>query len=242
MQLKPEMLAQQLHIENRLRYLNINSRPNLQKDDARLEKGKSDTDSTSTSSLASTKSPHLQQSRKLNRQRRPKCKILCPMPANQESNKPPLPIDLLFNTRHQTNRASIQYSHGGVVVKSKAKLPGPFGVEPLNFHTGTSGAKTKVHFPSSGKKSDKCGPKQKWKNNKTVIYEIIFDGDKHIPENSLPSNRQTHAWQEHAQTIPVFVPSLEQEQAMLPKRFSRSTLQSRSPTSSMFNNKIFYAE
>ena len=186
MQLKPEMLAQQSLIESRLRNLDLNARPNLRNGDSRSEKVKSDIEGTSAASLMNVKSPHLQQSRKLKRQRRPKPKMWCPMPADQESQLH-LPMDLSFNARSQFNRASTIYKHpaNDVTVHGKVRLHDSFGIG--SFHTGISGTKAQVQFPISSKKSNKSDVKEKRTNNRTATYHIIFNRDKHIPENRLLS-------------------------------------------------------
>ena len=233
MQLKPELLAQQLLIENRLRNVDLSTHPDLQRDSVRSGREKSDTESTNATSLAHAKSTHLQQTRKLRRQRRPKPKMWCPLPANEESHQQ-LPIDLSFNTRSQVTR----HPNSDVAVNSKARLHNQFG-----NHAGIVGKKSHVQFPRSDEKSNKSDLKMK---QRTATYHIIFDQDKHTQRNNLPSAGQAQVCREyHSQaTIPVFIPSLEQEQAMIPKRFSKLTaLQLKPPaTSNVITDRLFYVE
>lgn len=72
-----------------------------------------------------------------------------------------------------------------------------------------------------------------------------FYQDKRTQGNSLPPASQAQVWRaENIQaTIPIFVPSIEQEQAMIPKRFSKLTaLQLKLSISDMITDKLFYAE
>ena len=171
MQLKPEMLAQQSLIESRLRNLDLNAHPN---GDSTSEKGKNTTsDGTSAVSLVNAKSPHLQQSHKLKRQRRLNSKMWCPMPTNHESHQ--LPIDLSFKDRSHDNRASNDVAG----VNSRTRLYGLFGVG--SFHAGkfcTKQAKMHAQFPRVVEKyctkSSKSEPKQTWTKNGTLTYQIIF--------------------------------------------------------------------
>ena len=236
MQLKPELLAQQLLIEKRLRNVDLNTRPDLQKEDARSGREKKDTESTnSTTLLAHAKSSHLQQTRKLRRQRQGRPKMWHPLPANEEPHQQ-FPIDLSFNTgRSQATRIP----NSDVAVNCKARLYNQFGIG--SNHAGITGREAQVKIPRRDKKSNKSDLKDK---QRTVTYHIIFDHDKHTQGNNSPG--QARAWRESQSqaTIPVFVPSLEQEQAMIPKRFSKLTALQLKPsaTSSVITDRLFYAE
>ena len=241
MQLKPELFAQQLLIEKRLQKVDLNARPDLQKDDIRSGREKSDTKGTDAASLVHAKSSHLQQTRKLRRQRQPKPKMWYPLPANDESHQQ-LPVDLSFNSRSQANRISTKNPNSDVAINSKTRLHNQYGFG--SFHSEIPGKKLpQVRLPRSGEKSNKTiDLKEK---RKTATYHIIFDQDKRTQGNSLPPASQAQAWkQEHSQTIPVFVPSLEQEQAMIPKRFSKLTALQVNPSapSSVVTDRFFNAE
>ena len=119
-QLKPELLAQQFLIENRLQNIDLNARLGLQRDSVKSGREKNDTEGTSDTSLAHVKLTYLQQTCKLRRQRQPKPKMWCPLPANEESYQQ-LPIDLSFNTRSQATR----HPNSDVAVNSKARLHNP---------------------------------------------------------------------------------------------------------------------
>ena len=240
MQLKPKLLAQQLLIEKRLRKVDLNARPDLQKDNVRSGREKSDTEGNDAASLAHAKSSHLQQTRKLRRQRQPKPKMWHPLPANDEPHQQ-LPVDLSFNTRSQANRISTKNPNSDVAINSKTRLHNQFGFG--SFHSGIPGKKmAQVQLPRSGKSNKTIDLKEK---RRTATYHIIFYQDKRTQGNSLPPASQAQAWkQEHSQTIPVFVPSLEQEQAMIPKRSSKLTALQVNPSapSSVVTDRFFNAE
>ena len=255
MQLKPELLAQQLLVEKRLRNVDPNTHPDLQKDVARSGREKSDTECTdAATSLVHSKSTNLQQTRKLKRQRRPQPKMWQPpVPANEESHQQ-LPMDLSFNaTRscaHASNRPRISTKHSNynsdVPVNSKTRLHNQFGFG--SFHAGISPGKKLTQVQQVPRSGEKIGNKSTEKQRKAT-YHIIFDRDRHTQGSRSSPTSQPHAWkQEHSQSIPVFVPSLEQEQAMamIPKRFSKLTaLQlkpSPSTSNSVITDRLFYGE
>ena len=250
MQLKPELLAQQLLVEKRLQNSDPNIHPaDLQKD-VRSGKVKSDTEHTdAAASLVHSKSTNLQQTRKLRRQRRPQPKMWRPpVPANEESHQQ-LPVDLSFNTTKSqaANRPRISTKHlhpnSDVPVNCKTRPHNQFGFGP--FHAGIPPGKKLTQVQQVHGSGEKISSKSTEKQRKAT-YHIIFDRERCTQGSRSP---QAQAWkQQHSQSIPVFVPSLEQEQtmAMIPKRFSKLTaLQlkpSPSTSCSVTTDRLFYAE
>jgi hypothetical protein len=247
-QLKPKLLAQQLRVENRLRNIDLNAHPDLQKDNVRSsgrEKGDIEGTSTDTctASLTHVNSSHLQQTRKLMRQRRPKPKMWRPPPLSEEPHQPL--SDSSFNTRPQANRISTKHPNSVMTANGKKGLHNQFGFGSFH-HAGIPGKQltsTHAQVPRSGEKS--INHKEKWR----TTFHVIFDQDKCNHRSRSPqapaSQSQAQAWkQEHSQTIPIFVPSLEQEQAMIPKRFSKYTALQMKPSapSSVITDRLLYAE
>lgn len=254
-QLKPELLAQQLLIESRLRNVDLNARPGLQKDNVNGSSGreKRDMEGTNAASLAHAKSAHLQKTRKLRRQRQTQPKMWHPLPASEESHQQ-LPVDLLVNPGSQGNsRIPTNYKHpkNDVAINSKTRSYNQFEFD--SFHrVGIPGRKmTRVRLPRSGEESKKS--KDLKEGKKTAVYHIIYDHGTQTRDQESSLNlptaiaSQTQAWREDSQAIPVFIPSraLEwEEAATIPNRFSRSKLrvQSRSPSNMFKRELVFYAE
>ena len=123
-----------------------------------------------------------------------------------------------------------------MAINSKTKLHNQFGCG--SFRAGIPGkrlAMAQVLFPRSGEKSAKnTDLKEKWR---TATYHIIFDQDKHTQGNGLPPASQSQVWRKENTQATM----LEQEQAMIPKRFSKLTalqLILNSSTSGMITDKL----
>ena len=248
---KMQPKSEHLQVENRLRNVDLNVCPDLQKANIQSSgREKSDIEGTDTVSLAHAKSS---QTRKLRRQRRPQPKIWHPPPPNEEPHHQLLlPVDISSDTRPQANKSSSKHPNSIVTVNGTTRLHNQFSGYGSFHHAGAPGKQpiatcTHVQNPRNGKKSSSSKSITNHREKqRTITYHIIFDQDRCTRGSRLPQAQDQASKQEYSQTIPVFVPSLEQEQAMIPKRFSKLAalqMKSSAPNSiSVITDRLLYSE
>ena len=236
MQLKPEILAEQLIIENRLRTLDLNAYPVLGSDGVKSGKDKIPTKSISAPSLINGASQSQQQPSHRKKRRR-KLRPRPPGPLEWCSlaiQEPKHPAGVSFNDSHREGTSTQHHltltAHGATAASSNG-LSGLLGIGSL----GTAAPKHTTHEQPTkiNERSSKNEPKGSWTDNGIVAY---FGQQRFALENSLPVSQRD---QQGPYSIPVVVPTLEQGQETRTKRFSGRLTTLHHPQSKFTANNTF---
>lgn len=206
MQLRPDVLAEQLFVESRLRNLDLNAFPLLGGGVNSLESARGKSLSISAPPMINSTSHvhtqrqqfHTQRKKKEKRQRKQQESKIpldwCPISIQEPQNVADLPFG---SQQHRAVNASMHSHHTG------------FGSLRGNGFMGLSG----VSRSTAANQSANTQPHERSKKRRSVTY---FGQEQFALENSIPRAKNEH--DKHG--IPIVVPVLDQEPATRTKQFN----------------------